>query len=310
MLVATAHLRPFLDCLTEVDSAIGRLEGRGAGRIVVAGMSQGGDAALAYGALRANLAGIIALAPAAAPERQVGLPDIAESVTQARALVASGRGNEITSFVDRNAGGAFSVRTTVTIYLSYLDPQGPANMLDSIRKLHTPLLWVAGSADPSQTGANAEFNLHPREPISAPATSCPRGGARLVHSAFRDVQRRRLRSGSADWRELGQCPRHSLTQELWSLTHMVRVIEAFARGSIASAMPRLGVWANTGRRADDINHLRRAARKRQHYAPPHREPCACGPQELALHEVQFVKDRSQRSRATGEVRSKGCRELR
>ena len=39
--------RPFLDCLTEIDSAIGRLKGRGAGRIVVAGMSQGGDAALA-----------------------------------------------------------------------------------------------------------------------------------------------------------------------------------------------------------------------------------------------------------------------
>ena len=42
--------RPFLDCLTEIDSAIGRLKGRDASRIVVAGMSQGGDAALAYGA--------------------------------------------------------------------------------------------------------------------------------------------------------------------------------------------------------------------------------------------------------------------
>src|SRR3984893_1594170 len=92
--------RPFLDCLTEIDSAIGRLKGRGAGRIVVAGMSQGGDAALAYGALRANLAGIIALAPAAAPERQVGLPDIAQSVAQARALVPAGRGDETARFVD------------------------------------------------------------------------------------------------------------------------------------------------------------------------------------------------------------------
>ena len=124
--------RPFLDCLTEIDSAIGRLKGRGAGRIVVAGMSQGGDAALAYGAHNANLTGIIALAPAAAPERQVGLADIAQSVAQARALVAAGRGNETASFVDRNAGGAFPVTTTATIYLSYLDPQGPANMLDSV----------------------------------------------------------------------------------------------------------------------------------------------------------------------------------
>ena len=158
--------RAFLDCLTEIDSAIGRLKGRGAGRIVVAGMSQGGDAALAYGARRANLAGIIALAPAAAPERQVGLGDIAQNVAQARALVAAGRGDETASFVDRNASGPFSVRTTATIYLSYLDPLGPANMLDSVRKLHAPLLWVAGSADPSQTGANAEFNQAPANPLN------------------------------------------------------------------------------------------------------------------------------------------------
>ena len=31
--------RPFLDCLTEIDSAIGRLKGRGAGTIVSAGSS-------------------------------------------------------------------------------------------------------------------------------------------------------------------------------------------------------------------------------------------------------------------------------
>jgi esterase/lipase len=158
--------RPFLDCLTEIDSAIGRLRSRGAARIVVAGMSQGGDAALAYGARHANLAGIIALAPAAAPERQVGVTDIAQSVAQARALVDAGRGNETARFVDRNVRGTFSVRTTATIYLSYLDPQGPANMLDSVRKLRAPLLWVAGSADPSQTGANAEFNQAPANPLN------------------------------------------------------------------------------------------------------------------------------------------------
>ena len=158
--------RPFLDCLTEIDSAIGRLKDRGAARMVVAGMSQGGDAALAYGARHANLAGIIALAPAAAPERQIGVADIAKSVAQARVLVAAGRGNETTSFADRNVSGTFSVRTTATIYLSYMDPEGPANMLDSVRKLRAPLLWVAGSADPSQTGANAEFNQAPANPLN------------------------------------------------------------------------------------------------------------------------------------------------
>lgn len=56
--------------------------------------------------------------------------------------------------------------TTATIYLSYLDPQGPANMLNSVRKLRAPLLWVAGSADPSQAGANAEFNQAPANPLN------------------------------------------------------------------------------------------------------------------------------------------------
>jgi len=129
-------------------------------------MSQGGDAALAYGASHGNLAGIIALAPAAAPEQQIGVPDIAQSVAQARALVASGRGNENASFFDRNSSGRFWVTTTARIYLSYLDPQGPANMVDSVRKVRAPLLWVAGSSDPSQTGANAEFNQAPANPLN------------------------------------------------------------------------------------------------------------------------------------------------
>src|SRR5215471_4227411 len=158
--------RPFLDCLTEIDSAIGRLKGRGAGRIVVAGMSQGGDAALVYGAQRSGLAGIVALAPAASPEHQAQLPDIAKSIAEAKAMVVTGRGNEPSSFADRNSATALSVRTTAVIYLSYLDPQGPANMLNAVRSLHAPLLWVAGTADPSQTRAQAEFAQVPANPLN------------------------------------------------------------------------------------------------------------------------------------------------
>ena len=81
-------------------------------------------------------------------------------------MVAAGRGNETASFFNRNSSGRFWVTTTATIYLSYLDPQGPANMLNSVRKLRAPLLWVAGSADPSQAGANAEFNQAPANPLN------------------------------------------------------------------------------------------------------------------------------------------------
>jgi esterase/lipase len=158
--------RSFTDCLTEIDAAVARLKGRGAARIVVAGMSQGGDAALVYGVRRPGLAGIIALAPAAAPEYQSQLPDIANSVAEAKSMVAAGRGNETSSFTDRNSGGALSVRTTAVIYLSYLDPQGAANMLNAVRALRAPLLWVAGTADPSQTRAQTEFAQVPVNPLN------------------------------------------------------------------------------------------------------------------------------------------------
>jgi esterase/lipase len=84
--------RPFLECLAELDAPIARLTGRGARTIVVAGMSVGGAGALAFGARRSGLAGIIALAPNGAPERLVRLfPQVAESVAQARAMVDAGQ---------------------------------------------------------------------------------------------------------------------------------------------------------------------------------------------------------------------------
>jgi esterase/lipase len=158
--------RSFTDCLTEVDAAVARLKDRGATRIVVAGMSQGGDAALVYGATRGGLAGIIALAPAASPEHQATLPEIAQSIADARAMVAAGRGNDYGNFADRNSSRALSLHCSAAVYLSYMDPQGPANMLAGVRNLHAPLLWVAGTADPSQIHAQAEFAQAPVNPLN------------------------------------------------------------------------------------------------------------------------------------------------
>src|SRR6202043_1294325 len=120
--------RPLLDCLAELEEPIARLAGRGVHAIVVAGMSVGGAAALAFGARRSGLAGVIGLAANGSPERLVRLfPQIAESVTQARAMVAAGRGDERYSFIDSNIRGPFPVSTTAAIYLSFFDPTGPAN---------------------------------------------------------------------------------------------------------------------------------------------------------------------------------------
>jgi pimeloyl-ACP methyl ester carboxylesterase len=153
--------RPLLDCLAEIDGAVARLTGRGARKVVVAGMSLGGMAALAYGARYPNAAGIIALAAAGAPERLVNRLEIAGGVAQARALVAAGRGNETAAFPFLNSGGPFSANTTAATYLSFFAPEGPANMLDNTGKLRAPLLWVAGTADPSQRGTDQVFARAP-----------------------------------------------------------------------------------------------------------------------------------------------------
>jgi pimeloyl-ACP methyl ester carboxylesterase len=158
--------RPLLDCLAEIDAASARLTARGARKIVVAGMSQGGDAALVYASRHPAIAGVVALAPAAAPEQLNNRPEIAQSVAQARALVAAGRGNETEAFADTNNGTNFTSTTSATIYVSFFDPQGPANMIGAVRAVRVPLLWVAGTADPSQTAANAAFNQAPANPLS------------------------------------------------------------------------------------------------------------------------------------------------
>ena len=57
-------------------------------------------------------------------------------------------------------------RTTATIYLSFFDPTGPANMLDSTSRLREPLLWVAGTADRSQPGPAYAFSHAPANPLN------------------------------------------------------------------------------------------------------------------------------------------------
>jgi pimeloyl-ACP methyl ester carboxylesterase len=158
--------RAFLDCLEELEAPIARLRHRGARAIVVAGMSWGGTAALAFGARHSDLAGIIALAPAAAERLATVSPWIAQSVAEARAMVAAGRGDQRASFNDQNVRGPFQVDTMAAIYLSFFDPTGPANMLDNTSRLREPILWVAGTADRGQPGPGYAFGRAPPNPLN------------------------------------------------------------------------------------------------------------------------------------------------
>ena len=151
----------FPNCMREVDTAVAALRAAGARRIVVAGHSQGGEAAIVYGAQHPELAGVIALAPAGAPEGMARNPGVAQSIGQARQMVAAGQGEQRTGFNDTNDGTNFTVTTTPTIYLSFMEVGGPADFPAALPQLREPIIWVAGTQDRTQAQAAALFTRLP-----------------------------------------------------------------------------------------------------------------------------------------------------
>jgi pimeloyl-ACP methyl ester carboxylesterase len=151
-----AYEATFPECLALIDDAIVKLKNLGAGAIVVGGFSLGGNAAIAYGADHRGLLGIFAIAPAHDALALTENADVADSIARARALVADGKGDETSTFMDIAFGpaGPYSteIATSPAIYLSFFGPASHATIPDNTRKLAAPLLWVAGADDPTQSG--------------------------------------------------------------------------------------------------------------------------------------------------------------
>jgi pimeloyl-ACP methyl ester carboxylesterase len=147
---------PFGECLATVDDAIVKLKNLGASSIVVGGFGLGANAAIAYGANHPGLLGIFALAPTHDANSTTETPEIADSVSHARQLVADGKGADSATFADIafGPGGAYAteVATTAEIYLTFFGPASPADIPGNTRRLDAPLLWVAGANDPTQRG--------------------------------------------------------------------------------------------------------------------------------------------------------------
>ncbi len=154
--------------LSQIDRAIEQLAAKGAKKIVVAGQSLGANAAIGYAARRASrLAGVIALAPGHTPER-MKRPDIVKAVAEASQLVASGKGNTISTFPDFNQGQMFQVKATAAAYLSFFDPSGPAVMPRNAAAMPAiPFLWVIGRSDGlAQAGRGYAFDRAAKNPKS------------------------------------------------------------------------------------------------------------------------------------------------
>ncbi len=174
------------DCLKEVDAAVATLRAAGARRIVVAGQSLGGEGALIYATTHPDLAGVIALAPAGAPEGVNRNPQVAQSMVQAKQMVAAGQGGQRSSFADTNDGSNFTVVTTPTIYLSFMERGGPADFPEELSQIRVPVIWVAGSMDRTQDLAPTWFarlpanTLNKLVPVSATHLDTPNAGIGAV----------------------------------------------------------------------------------------------------------------------------------
>jgi len=188
--------RSLPDCLADIDASIGRLRARGATRFVVAGHSLGGVGAILYGSTHAGLKGVVALAPAPGPNGPKR-PEIAAEIARARDLIAGGHADDVQNFADTNTGrGGFvtiTVRATPTIYLSFVDMSGPANLVTDAGRLKAPILWVSGTRDPSQLPRELGFNQAPNNPlnrylqINAGHMDTPEAAADAVVGWLKDV---------------------------------------------------------------------------------------------------------------------------
>ncbi len=137
--------------MSEIDAAVARLQSRGAAKIVVAGQSMGGAAAVEYASLHRPIDAAIFIAPAHAPEGRILRDSLASAVAQARAMVASGRGDDSLAFMDFNSGSRTpSMRAKAASFVSYFAPDSPIAMsLNAPNVGPIPVLWVCGTLDPS-----------------------------------------------------------------------------------------------------------------------------------------------------------------
>jgi len=168
--------------LADIGRAVADLRKRGLTRIVVAGQSIGANAAIAYGVRHDDIAGIIAIAPGHNPAAPSFLKHTEASLEKARKAVSAGQGDAKAAYVDFNQGRVFEVRASAKVYLSYLDPDGPANMARNARSMKpVPFLLAIGRDDP----------LYPmaRQIVYEPAAKSPKSKFVDVAGGHKDTMR-------------------------------------------------------------------------------------------------------------------------
>jgi alpha-beta hydrolase superfamily lysophospholipase len=133
----------------EVEAALGAMRDAGAQKVFVAGHSQGGLFALYFGGGQ-GIDGVIAIAPGGDVANPFVRSRVADSLAEARKLVADGKGAERTRLTDfEGAKGTYPVITTPAVYVTWFDPEGAMNQTAAIRRMNpaVPVLYVGPTND-------------------------------------------------------------------------------------------------------------------------------------------------------------------
>lgn len=158
--------------MQEMAGYVQALRSQGATRIVLVGHSMGAPAALSFAARGGDAQALVLLAPGHVPKGYYTNPNlkpVRESIDEARALVAAGKGDARERFADINQGRQQPVITTAANYLSYFDPASDAEMSVTAPRVPatTPVLTAVGEKDPMHGRARGYFaDLLPANPRS------------------------------------------------------------------------------------------------------------------------------------------------
>ena len=139
--------------LVEIAGHVKGLRDQGATRIVIAGHSMGVPTGMAYAARAGDVDALVQLAPGHIPLGYYTYPvlkAVRDSIDEARALVAAGKGDSNERFNDINQGRQQPVITTARNFLSYFDPASDAEMSVTAPRIpaRISVMTVIGERDP------------------------------------------------------------------------------------------------------------------------------------------------------------------
>jgi pimeloyl-ACP methyl ester carboxylesterase len=153
--------------LEDIHQIVQKLRLEGSKLVILGGLSFGANAVLAYLSKYQDVDGAMIFSPGHLPERFYERGLTTTTVDNARALIQSGQGSLSFTFTDYNQGRNRDMTSTASIYLSYYDPNGLANMPKSASSIHKsiPFLCVMSSAE-LILGKDYIFSKLPIHPLS------------------------------------------------------------------------------------------------------------------------------------------------